>query len=322
MDIEGLGSRICTILFKENFITSLDEIYSLKNKKEELLKLEGFGELSINKLLESIENSKKKPFSNLLTSFGIEGVGVEIAELISSKFSSLVEIKEGSESNNFNEILENLEGIGPVVAMKITDWFSEEKNKILIDNFIKLNIGYEKKENANNSNILEGKSFVVTGSFDEYSRNDIESIIKTHGGKVSSKVSSKTSNLILGSNPGSKLIDAQENNIAIIDITEFFKAGHRLMNNWIILGLGNPDKKYEKTKHNVPWWVLDVLDKKFSQYKQYEKNEENYFEIRLDFETYSIYLIYPSTYVNNSGLAAKDLLKMEKFSMENYYNFR
>ena len=76
------------------------------------------------------------------------------------------------------------------------------------------------------------------------------------------------------------------------------------MNNWIILGLGNPDKKYEKTKHNVPWWVLDILDKKFSQYKQYEKNEENYFEIRLDFETYSIYLIYPSTYVNNSGLAA------------------
>ena len=223
MDIEGLGSRICTILFKENFITSLDEIYSLKDKKEELLKLEGFGELSINKLLESIENSKKKPFSNLLTSFGIEGVGVEIAELISSKFSSLVEIKEGSESNNFNEILENLEGIGPVVAMKITDWFSEEKNKILIDNFIKLNIGYEKKENANNSNILEGKSFVVTGSFDEYSRNDIESIIKTHGGKVSSKVSSKTSNLILGSNPGSKLTDAQENNIEIIDITEFLK---------------------------------------------------------------------------------------------------
>ena len=88
------------------------------------------------------------------------------------------------------------------------------------------------------------------------------------------------------------------------------------MNNWIILGLGNPDKKYEKTKHNVPWWVLDILDKKFSQYKQYEKNEENYFEIRLEFETYSIYLIYPSTYVNNSGLAAKDLLKREKFSME------
>jgi DNA ligase (NAD+) len=223
MDIEGLGSRICTILFKENFITSLDEIYSLKNKKQELLKLEGFGELSINKLLESIENSKKKPFSNLLTSFGIEGVGVEIAELISTKFSSLVEIKEGSESNNFNEILENLEGIGPVVAMKITDWFSEEKNKILIDNFIKLNIGHEKTENAITSNILEGKSFVVTGSFDEYSRNDIESIIKTHGGKVSSKVSSKTSNLILGSNPGSKLTDAQENNIEIIDITEFLK---------------------------------------------------------------------------------------------------
>ena len=76
--------------------------------------------------------------------------------------------------------------------MKITDWFSEEKNKILIDNFIKLNIGYEKKEMLIIQIYLK-VNLVVTGSFDEYSRNDIESIIKTHGGKVSSKVSSKTS---------------------------------------------------------------------------------------------------------------------------------
>ena len=88
------------------------------------------------------------------------------------------------------------------------------------------------------------------------------------------------------------------------------------MNNWIILGLGNPDKKYEKTKHNVPWWVLDILEKKFSVNKQYEKNEKNYIEIRLDFDEYSIYLIYPSTYVNNSGIAMKNLLQKEKFSLE------
>jgi len=88
------------------------------------------------------------------------------------------------------------------------------------------------------------------------------------------------------------------------------------MNNWIILGLGNPEKKYEKTKHNVPWWVLDILDKKFSAYKKYEKKEKDYLEIRLDLENLSIYLIYPLTYVNNSGLAIKGLLDKEKFSLD------
>ncbi|MAU24122.1 MAG: aminoacyl-tRNA hydrolase [Dehalococcoidia bacterium] len=88
------------------------------------------------------------------------------------------------------------------------------------------------------------------------------------------------------------------------------------MNNWLILGLGNPDKKYEKTKHNVPWWVLDILENKFSKNKQYEKNEKNHFEVRLDFDLYSLYLVYPSTYVNNSGVAMKDLLQKEKFSLE------
>ena len=80
------------------------------------------------------------------------------------------------------------------------------------------------------------------------------------------------------------------------------------MNNWIILGLGNPGKKYENTKHNVPWWILDILIKKLSDYKKYEKNEKNHKEYRFDIDDKSIYLIYPSTFVNNSGIALMDLL--------------
>jgi len=222
MDIEGLGSRICSILFNKKLITSLDEIYLLKNKKNELLDIEGFGALSVDKLLESIENSKKKSFSNLLTSFGIEGVGVEIADLITEKIPNLIEIKEYSkDQNSFKDFLENIDGIGPIVAKKIIIWFEEDKNIHLIQNFIELNIGTKIEEKLSSSNSLEGKIFVVTGSFDEYSRNDIESIIKDNGGKVTSKVSSKTDNLILGTNPGSKLEDAKNNNVEIINLSDF-----------------------------------------------------------------------------------------------------
>jgi len=222
MDIEGLGSRICSILFNKKFITSLDEIYLLKNKKIELLDIEGFGELSVDKLLESIENSKKKPFSNLLTSFGIEGVGVEIADLITEKIPNLIAIKEHSKDpKSFRAFLENIDGIGPIVAKKIIIWFEENKNIDLIQKFIELNIGTKIEEKLSSTNTLEGKTFVITGSFDNYSRNDIESIIKDNGGKVTSKVSSKTDNLILGTNPGSKLEDAQNNNVEIINISDF-----------------------------------------------------------------------------------------------------
>tara|TARA_B110001454_G_C12665531_1_gene411404 strand:+ start:94 stop:672 length:579 start_codon:yes stop_codon:yes gene_type:complete len=88
------------------------------------------------------------------------------------------------------------------------------------------------------------------------------------------------------------------------------------MNNWIILGLGNPGKKYENTKHNVSWWTLDILIKKLSAYKKYEKNEKNHKEFRFDIEDTSIYVIYPSTFVNNSGIALMDLLDKDKFLLE------
>ena len=88
------------------------------------------------------------------------------------------------------------------------------------------------------------------------------------------------------------------------------------MDNWIILGVGNPGDKYANTKHNVPWWILDNLQKKLSVYKKYQKKEKNYLEVRFDLDEYSIYTIYPTTFVNNSGLAIKDLLDKDKFSLD------
>ena len=89
------------------------------------------------------------------------------------------------------------------------------------------------------------------------------------------------------------------------------------MINWIILGLGNHGEKFENTRHNISWWVLDILSNKLSGYKKYEKKEKNHIEYRFDHKNWNVYLIYPTTYVNNSGLALKYLLNNNKFSLDN-----
>ena len=221
MDIEGLGNKICSILFKNNIIKSLDDIYYLKNHINELNQIEGFGDKSINKLLLSIENSKNKKFSRLLTSFGIDGVGSEIAELISEKINSLEELNNKIEnSDNLREILIDIDGIGPIVAENFIRWSMDENNRILISKFLEIGISKENEKNNQNSNLFEKKSFVITGSFIDIKRNELEILIKDNGGKVTNKVSNKTNYLILGENPGSKLIEAQDKDVTIINFSQ------------------------------------------------------------------------------------------------------
>ena len=221
MDIEGLGNKICSILFKKNIIVSLDDIYKLNEKKDELLNIEGFGDLRINNLLLSIENSKNKPFSSLLTALGIDGVGVEIAELITKKIQTLKKLKEQIQTpEKLKEILIDIDGVGPIVAGNFLKWTNQKSNINLIDSFLELEIGNEIEKIIHKTNNLENKIFVITGSFENLKRNDIGDLIKNNGGKVVNKVSKNTDYLILGENAGSKLLDAQNNNIEIINIED------------------------------------------------------------------------------------------------------
>jgi len=221
MDIEGLGNKICSILFKNNIIKSLDDIYNLKNHINELNQIEGFGDKSINKLLLSIENSKNKNFSRLLTSFGIDGVGSEIAELISEKINNLEELNNKIKNlENLREILIDIDGIGPIVAENFIRWSMDENNRILISKFIEIGIGKENEKNNQKSNLFEKKSFVITGSFIDIKRNELEILLKENGGKVTNKISNKTDYLILGENPGSKLLEAQDKNVTIINFSQ------------------------------------------------------------------------------------------------------
>tara|TARA_B110000438_G_scaffold182409_1_gene174326 strand:+ start:5983 stop:8040 length:2058 start_codon:yes stop_codon:yes gene_type:complete len=222
MDIEGLGNKICSILFKKNIIASLDDIYKLNEKKDELMEIEGFGELRINNLLLSIENSKKKPFSCLLTALGIDGVGVEIAELITKKIKNLNKLKEKIQNpEELKEEMINIDGVGPIIVENFITWSNQKRNIDLIDSFLELEIGTEREKDFFSTTILKNKTFVITGTFENFKRNDIGDLIKSNGGKVVSKVSKITDYLILGENPGSKLLDAQNNNIKILNIYDF-----------------------------------------------------------------------------------------------------
>ena len=224
MDIEGLGSKICSILYKEGFINTLDEIYSLEQKRKELMELEGFGEISINKLLKNIEDSKNRSFNNLLTAFGIEGVGEEIADLITERIQSLdILYEKKNDLHNLEELLIDIEGIGPIVTNKIIEWMKQEGNIILIENFMNLGIGTKNRNVTNQSNSLNNKTFVITGRFEDYNRSTLENMIKSNGGKVINRISSKTDYLLQGENPGSKLSEAKNKSIAIISLSDFLQ---------------------------------------------------------------------------------------------------
>tara|TARA_B100000953_G_scaffold277499_1_gene252361 strand:- start:182 stop:886 length:705 start_codon:yes stop_codon:yes gene_type:complete len=224
MDIEGLGSKICSILYKEGFINTLDEIYSLEQKRKQLMELEGFGEISVNKLLVNIEDSKNRSFNNLLTAFGIEGVGEEIADLIAEKIKSLDILYEKKKNlHNLENLLIDIEGIGPIVSNKIIEWLKQEGNIFLIENFINLGIGTKNRNVTNQSNSLNYKTFVITGRFENYNRSTLENMIKNNGGKVINRVSSNTDYLLQGENPGTKLSEAKNNSIAIINLSEFLQ---------------------------------------------------------------------------------------------------
>ena len=219
MDIEGLGSKICSILFKKNIIASLDDIYKLNEKKDELLNIEGFGELRVNNLLLSIENSKNKPFSCLLTAVGIDGVGVEIAELITKKIQNLEKLKDKIQnSKELEEILISIDGVGPIVAGNFIKWVNQRGNINLIDNFLELEISNGVEKIIFSTPNFDNKTFVITGTFENLKRNEIGDLIKNNGGKLLNKISKNTDYLILGENPGSKLLDAQNHNTKIMNI--------------------------------------------------------------------------------------------------------
>ncbi len=218
MNIEGLGERIMEDFYNFDIVKSFKDIYLLSNKKEDLIELEGFGNKSISNILKSVENSKSNSLERLLFAIGIEEVGKKTAKILSERYLNLDNIR-----NTTEEELVSIRDIGPVLAKNITSYFKDENKNKEIDELIKL--GLNTKYNGKSKNIkstFNNKTFVITGSFDTMTREEIKEKIELFGGLVTTSVSKSTDVVIVGSNPGSKYEKAKEYNIEIWDNNQLY----------------------------------------------------------------------------------------------------
>jgi DNA ligase (NAD+) len=209
MDIEGLGESLADQLLKSGMVNDLADIFYLK--KEDLLKLDRWADKSASNLIANIERSKNRPLPNLLFGLGIRHVGFETAELLAGHFGSLDAMAAASVDD-----LAGVPTIGPKTAESVYEYFHDGQNLKLVEKLRAAGV-HLTGERAAREGPLQGSTFVVTGSLERWSRNEIESLIKRLGGAVGASVTKKTSYLVAGENPGSKMAKAQEYGVLVLD---------------------------------------------------------------------------------------------------------
>ncbi|HVH87792.1 MAG TPA: NAD-dependent DNA ligase LigA [Terriglobales bacterium] len=209
MNIEGMGESLVNQLADRGLVKDVADIYSLTEDK--LLSLERIGKKSADNLLREIEASKKLPLERVILGLGIRFVGERTAELLAEHFGSMDAFMKAA----FDE-LQQVNEVGPRVAEAITEFFSEPRNRELVDRLRRAGLKFEGEKKQRGTK-LAGKTFVLTGTLPNLSREEAKKMIEDAGGKVSGSVSKKTDYVVAGSDAGSKLDKAQELKIKIID---------------------------------------------------------------------------------------------------------
>ena len=219
MDIEGLGEAVVDQLVSLKFIQSYADLYELHRKRDPLVKLERWGEKSVDNLLAAIEESKKRPFSRVLFAIGIRHVGAGVAQLIVNEYRSMDGLMQASQ-----EELQQIQGIGPRIAESICRFFEDKHNQKIIDRLRKAGLQFEEKQKrAAAGSPLVGKTFVLTGTLSSCSREEAKQRIEELGGRVSSSVSKKTDYVVVGEDPGSKLNEAKKLGVQTLNEESFLK---------------------------------------------------------------------------------------------------
>lgn len=213
MNIDGFGPETVELLYSNGLLHDVSDIYNLKI--DDLSVLEGMGERSAQKLLEGIEKSKENGFQKVLYALGIRFVGETASKKLVKKFKSIVNMCNA----NQDEIM-SIDDIGPAVAKSLYEWFSDQNLKLIMK-LKEAGLKFESEEESNTSEVLGGKTYVITGSFEQYSREQLKDMIEQNGGKTSGSVSKKTDYVLAGEKAGSKLDKANELGVKIINIDEF-----------------------------------------------------------------------------------------------------
>lgn len=219
MEIEGLGESIIEIFLEKGFLKNYSDIYSLKNRKDELISLERFGEKSIENILKAIEDSKNKPFDKVLFALGIRHVGERTSKILAKNFGSVEKLLNATE-----EEIVSVHEIGPKIAESVSAFFRDSKNIKLINELKKAGLQFESEKNKDPGKINElfnNKTFVLTGTLENYKRDDAQKIIEDLGGRVSSSVSKKTDYVLAGAEAGSKLEKAKTLGVKVLTEEEF-----------------------------------------------------------------------------------------------------
>ncbi len=213
MDIEGLGEKVSAQLFDAGLIHDPADLYSLK--EEQLLSLDRQAKKSVEKLLEALEHSKSPPLDKFIFALGIRHVGERTAKLLAGHFGSIENLMQAAA-----EDLTALHEIGPEIAQSIVEFFAEDKNRKVMEKFRGAGVAPRKKD-ASAALILQGKSFVFTGSLESMGRSEAKELVESMGGAVHSSVTGHTSYVVAGSDPGSKLAKARAQNIPVMSEKEF-----------------------------------------------------------------------------------------------------
>jgi DNA ligase (NAD+) len=212
MDIEGFGEKLSARFLEEDLIRDQADIYDLTT--EQLVALEGFGETSARNLIEAIEASKRQPFGIVLFALGLPEVGYVTARALAGHFGNIDRLTEASVAQ-----IEEVEGVGPIVAERVAEELAEEPTVELIHRLRERGLRFElsEAERRAEGGPLEGKTFVLTGTLPSLTREEATAMIEAASGKVTGSVSKSTDFVVAGDSPGSKLAKAEELGRPVID---------------------------------------------------------------------------------------------------------
>lgn len=218
MDIEGLGSETVELMFRAGLIHNYADLYELK--AEQIQDLERMGTRSAQNIIKGIEKSKEVPFERVLFALGIRMVGETVAKKLAKTYKNLQALRSTS-----YEALIQIDEIGDRIAQSVIEFFANDLNKAILERLERYGLQMEIQETeAPISDVLKGKTLVVSGVFARHSRDELKALIESHGGKVGSSISSKTSYVVAGENMGpSKLEKATQLNIPILSEADFEK---------------------------------------------------------------------------------------------------
>lgn len=218
MDIDTLGDKKIEYFHKHGFLNTIEDIYHLHERKDELLELEGFQEKSVQKLFDAIEASKTKPLEDLIFGLGIRQVGKKAAKLLAKRYLQIDALMEADE-----EALTALKDIGDITAKSVVAFFAEERNQRLIAHLRSLGLNMTTEKDTALESSFTGKTVVLTGTLTQLTRKEAKAILERLGANVSGSVSAKTDLVIYGEAAGSKLTKAQQLNVATMNEATFME---------------------------------------------------------------------------------------------------